>query len=286
MIWVSNILTCACSSYANIASEVTQGPIFFLSGVRAWCIRSTAETTKEAAAQCYVPSVAHCTVCCKPTWCCIAARTCLSTARTSLEQFLSLYELFIPEQTMVDINDLSWTLQVLNWMAVTSSAWQTFTQNLVSTLTHTCNLHLPWGYSCRGCSTGPSGNIPQHLRSRSHTLHFPLLCHFHTHLKWALKCIGKMHSSHGLGEGQANHCVEYTSSKLTGNKAVTLDINSLPHGPPTALGEKSVVGPTAICGTSEHDKVSFSTSWSAGTRRVMLTWMCGMYMCVCIVKYW
>ena len=81
------------------------------------------------------------------------------------------------------------------------------------------------------------------------------------------------------GKEQANHLY---ASTLTGNKAVTLDINSLPHGPPTALGEKSVVGPTAICGTSKHDKVAFSTSWSAGTRRVMLTCMCGVYMCVCV----
>ena len=98
------------------------------------------------------------------------------------------------------------------------------------------------------------------------------------------------------GKEQANHLY---ASTLTGNKAVTLDINSLPHGPPTALGEKSVVGPTAICGTSEHDKVAFSTSWSAGTRRVMLTcmcgctcvcvcvcvYMCGVYMSVCVPKY-
>ena len=85
--WFSSNLTCACSSYANIASKVTQGPIFFLSGVRAWCILSTADTTKEAATQVYVTPVAHYTIHCKPTKCCVAARACLSTARTSLEPF-------------------------------------------------------------------------------------------------------------------------------------------------------------------------------------------------------
>lgn len=102
MNWFSSILTCACSSYANIASRVTQGPIVFLSGVRAWCILSTADATKEAATQVYVTPVAHCTIRCKPTKCCIAAWTCLSTARTN---FMSIWTFH------------SWTaLQVLNWM--------------------------------------------------------------------------------------------------------------------------------------------------------------------------